>query len=288
MFPLVIRKSLQFIVSLVVLLCISALPALIVQLRPNFSNYTDALKQQVLFLTGIEPILYYNVTAQQLRPLLPDLKPFIQETLIIFSSALVCSFIAALAYAFLFYRARLRTRNLLKQTTRVLEMVPDLFWVIFSQYIIIVLFKTTGFDQIEVAGGFADSIRFLPILTLSLTTLFFFIKWLTGQIQEEEGASYIELARAKGTHANHLFWSHLIPNLFYRLYLFFRANVITILSSLVVIEYTFNVQGLFRFVIMNPQLPVLLVTLLLIYLPFFLIDLIAELCIPKAWKGGAV
>ncbi|QNR20582.1 ABC transporter permease subunit [Exiguobacterium sp. Helios] len=280
-----IRKTTQLVFAFFVLVVISALPHLIVQMRPDFPKYFNAVQQQLSLLTSSHPLTYYNATAGENRLLLPDLQPFIQETLVIFSSALLCSSIAALLYAFLFYRAGAKIRSVLTQTARLLEMIPDLFWIIFSQFIIVILFKTTGFDQIEIAGGFSDSIRFLPILTLSLTTVFFFIKWLTGRIQEEQHASYLELARAKGIHSSRLFWQHLMPNLFYRFYLFFRTNIITILSSLVVIEYTFNVQGLFRFILINQDFSILLVLLLLIYLPFFILDTVAELCIPRSWKG---
>lgn len=281
----IIRKTTQLIFAFLVLVGISALPSLIVQMRPDFPGYFKMIQQQLGLLTTSAPLTYYNVTASEKRPLMPDLQPFIQETLVIFTSALICSSVVALLYAFLFYRTGSKTRSILTQSARLLEMIPDLFWIIVSQSIIVFLFKTTGFNQIEIAGGFADSIRFLPILTLSLTTVFFFIKWLTGRIQEEQHASYLELARAKGMHSNQLFWQHLMPNLFYQFYLFFRTNTITILSSLVVIEYAFNVQGLFRFILINQDFSVLLVLLLLIYVPFFLLDTVAELCIPRSWKG---
>lgn len=282
----VIRKTIQLIMALLVLLGVSALPSLIVQMRPDFSNYFKTVEQQLNLLTAWDTLTYYNATAAENRLLFPDLEPFIQETLLIFSSALICSAVAALLYAFLFYQAGPKIRSLLTQVTRTLEMVPDLFWVIFSQCIVIILFKTTGFNRIEIAGGADDHVRFLPILTLSLTTVFFFIKWLTGRIQEEQGASYLELARAKGIQSPRLFWQHLLPNLFYRFYLFFRTNIITILSSLVVIEYTFNVQGMFRFILINQDFSILLVLLLLIYVPFFIFDTVVELCIPRSWKGG--
>jgi len=54
----------------------------------------------------------------------------------------------------------------------------------------------------------------------------------------------------------------------------------------VIIEYTFEVQGMFRFVFYNGQMPILMVILFLIYLPIFIIDLLAEWLIPNAWKGG--
>lgn len=118
-----------------------------------------------------------------------------------------------------------------------------------------------------------------------MTTLFFFIKWLTTQVLEQEAAPFLELARAKGIRPAALFWKHLIPTMIYRFYLFFRANIITVLSSLVIIEYTFEVQGMFRFVFYNGQMPILMVILFLIYLPIFIIDLLAEWLIPNAWKG---
>lgn len=280
------RKSIQLIVAFFVLIAISALPALVAQMKFNPASYWEGLKQQFAQLTKLNEITYFNVTAQKEFLLLPTISPFIKETLIIFTTAMLVSAVCAIFYAYLFYRSGRKTRMMLKQTTRTLEMVPDLFWIILSQFLVLYLFKTTGYDKIEIAGSYAEYIRFLPILTLTLTTLFFFIKWLTTQVLEQEAAPFLELARAKGIRPAALFWKHLIPTMIYRFYLFFRANIITVLSSLVIIEYTFEVQGMFRFVFYNGQMPILMVILFLIYLPIFIIDLLAEWLIPNAWKGG--
>lgn len=280
------RKSIQLIVAFFVLIAISALPTLVVQMKFNPASYWDGLTQQFAQLAKLDEITYFNVTAQQEFLLLPALRPFIQETLIIFTTAMIISAVLAIIYVYLFYRSGKRTRKMLSQTTRTLEMVPDLFWVILSQFLVLYLFKTTGYDKIEIAGTYADSIRFLPILALTLTTLFFFIKWLTTQVLGQESAPFLELARAKGIRPAALFWKHLLPTMFYRFYLFFRANIITVLSSQLIIEYTFEVQGLFRFILYNSDMPILMVILLLIYLPIFVLDLLAEWLIPNAWKGG--
>ncbi|EPE61204.1 binding--dependent transport system inner membrane component family protein [Exiguobacterium sp. S17] len=219
-------------------------------------------------------------------PLLPALGPLMKETLIIFTTSLFVSVLSALLYAYFFYQSGKRVRTVLQQTSQTLEMIPDLFWLIFSQFLAITIYKTTGFDRIEVAGGFAEYIRFLPIVTLTLTIVFFFIKWLTIHILEEEATPFLELARAKGVRPAGLFWRHLLPNLFYRFYLFFRSNLITIFSSLLIVEYLYNVQGIFRFAVYNAQMPILLVILFVIYVPIFILDVLAEWWIPNAWKGG--
>ncbi|MCT4782252.1 MULTISPECIES: ABC transporter permease subunit [Exiguobacterium] len=280
------RKSSQFLITCFVLIGISALPSLVGQLEFVPSNYWGGLQQQVGLLTKLDEITYYNVTAQRELPLLPAIGPLMKETVIIFMTSLVVAVGFALLYAYSFYRSGRRVRTVMQQTSQTLEMVPDLFWLIFTQFLAITLYKKTGFDRIEVAGGFAEYIRFLPIVTLSLTILFFFLKWLTNHILQEETTPFLELARAKGVRPAALFWKHLLPNLVYRFYLFFRSNLITVLSSLLIIEYLFNVQGIFRFIVYNPSMPILLVILFVIYIPIFLVDVLAEWLIPDAWKGG--
>lgn len=280
------RKSVQFIVTLFILLAISALPSLIVELKFVPMNYWDALLQQFHQLSQLDEITYYNRTSQQVLPLLPDLAPFIRETLIIFATALIVSTLIALFYAYFFYRSGKLVRNVLQTICQTLEMVPDLFWLVFLQFLALTLNRTNRFARIEIAGGFAEYIRLLPILTLTMTILFFFIKWLTIHVLEQETTPFLELARAKGVRPTSIFWKHLLPNLVYRFYLFFRSNMITILSSLLIVEYLYNVQGLFRFAVINPQMEILLVILFIIYIPIFLLDLVIEWLIPNAWKGG--
>lgn len=284
---LIARKSIQFVVALGVLAAISALPALAVQMQLTPGVYWETLKGQLALLTNLSDITYYDVSSQMEIPVFDSLGPFVKETTIIFFTALIISLIGALLYANLFYRSGRRVRTMLKQISQTLEMVPDLFWIIFSQFLAITIYKTTGFDRIEVAGGFAEYIRFLPIVSLTLTTLFFFIKWLTAHVLETEDMPYLELARAKGIRPARLFWSHLLPNMIYRFYLFVRSNLITLFSSLMIIEYLFNVQGLFRFAVYSgTQMPILLVILLVIYIPIFIVDVLVEWLIPNAWKGG--
>jgi len=284
---LIARKSIQFVVALGVLAAISALPALAVQMQLTPGVYWETLKGQLALLTNLSDITYYDVSSQMEIPVFDSLGPFVKETTIIFFTALIISLVGALLYANLFYRSGRRVRTMLKQISQTLEMVPDLFWIIFSQFLAITIYKTTGFDRIEVAGGFAEYIRFLPIVSLTLTTLFFFIKWLTAHVLETEDMPYLELARAKGIRPARLFWSHLLPNMIYRFYLFVRSNLITLFSSLMIIEYLFNVQGLFRFAVYSgTQMPILLVILLVIYIPIFIVDVLAEWLIPNAWKGG--
>ena len=284
---LIARKSIQFVVALGVLAAISALPALAVQMQLTPGVYWETLKGQLALLTNLSDITYYDVSSQMEIPVFDSLGPFVKETTIIFFTALIISLVGALLYANLFYRSGRRVRTMLKQISQTLEMVPDLFWIIFSQFLAITIYKTTGFDRIEVAGGFAEYIRFLPIVSLTLTTLFFFIKWLTAHVLETEDMPYLELARAKGIRPSRLFWSHLLPNMIYRFYLFVRSNLITLFSSLMIIEYLFNVQGLFRFAVYSgTQMPILLVILLVIYIPIFIVDVLAVWLIPNAWKGG--
>lgn len=280
------RKSVHLIVAFFILIAISALPSLVVQTDFSLTNYWNGIQQQMDQLEKLEDITYYNITAQRYLPLLPALGPLVKESVIIFTTALAVSTSLGLIYAYYYYRSGRRVRTVLHQTSQTLEMVPDLFWLIISQFLAITIHKSTGFDRIEVAGGFAEYIRFLPIVTLTMTTLFFFIKWLTIHIHEQEAIPYLELAQAKGIRPRGLFWKHLLPNIIYRFYLFFRSNIITILSTLLIVEYLFNVQGLFRFAVYNPQMEILLVILFVIYIPIFLLDLLIEWIIPNAWKGG--
>ncbi|WP_214702070.1 MULTISPECIES: ABC transporter permease subunit [unclassified Exiguobacterium] len=280
------RKSAHLVIAFFVLIAISALPTLVVQTDFSLTNYWSGIQQQLDQLQKLDEITYYNITAQTDLPLLPELGPLVKESVIIFTTALALSTMLGLMYAYFYYRSGSRVRTVLHQTSQTLEMVPDLFWLIFSQFLAISIYKTTGFDRIEVAGGYAEYIRLLPIVTLTLTTLFFFIKWLTIHIHEQEAIPYLELAQAKGIRPSGLFWKHLLPNIIYRFYLFFRSNLITILSTLLIVEYLFNVQGLFRFAAYNPQMEILLVILFVIYIPIFLLDLFIEWIIPNAWKGG--
>jgi len=158
------QKSAQFFITLFVLIAISALPSLVVQLEFVPSNYWNGIQQQFSQLAKLDEITYYNVTAQRELPLLPDLAPLMKETVIIFMTSLIVSVGFALLYAYFFYRSGKRVRTVLQQTSQTLEMIPDLFWLIFSQFLAITIYKKTGFDRIEVAGGFAEYIRFLSVV----------------------------------------------------------------------------------------------------------------------------
>ncbi|WP_230088708.1 hypothetical protein [Exiguobacterium abrahamii] len=94
------RKSIQLIVAFFVLIAISALPALVAQMKFNPASYWEGLKQQFAQLTKLDEITYFNVTAQKEFLLLPTISPFIKETLIIFTTAMLVSAVCAIFYAY--------------------------------------------------------------------------------------------------------------------------------------------------------------------------------------------
>ncbi|WP_157964486.1 ABC transporter permease subunit [Exiguobacterium flavidum] len=275
-------RLLLMLLSVTGILAIAALPSLLRELSFDWRSYGEMFYHLLKTFIGPEELTYFREEGPV--PLIPVLKGFIAQTTIILVASIIIS--AVLAVVIVYIELRLtKVRKLIKGIQVALESIPDIFLVVFLQFVVILLYQRTGFDQIEIAGADDRPIWLLPIVSLSVTTTLLFIKWLTLKVDHELKKPYVELAHAKGLLFPEIFWRHLLRNVSMSFLYFLKTNIIIIISNLLIVEYLFNVQGVFFFAVTNLYPEVVAAIMLMLYVPVYLFYLLMDLIVPNEWKG---
>lgn len=274
-----VEITIQFILSVIGIICLGALPKLFEGLHINFSQYVQALKMLVMKLIDI-PNLTYGMN----RPLFPQLFIQYKETMVIFLSAFFISLFIAFCIVYIIIRSRPHIQNRIKSCLLFLESIPDILLIIGSQILVIWFFKKTGFLPVKIAALNGESIRGLPIICLSVPTTIMFVKLLLLRFETELEKDYVLFAQAKGLERFYILNHHVLRNVLLSTLFFAKTNIWFMLSNLFIIEWIFNTHGIFIFVKNYQLVEVFTVSVLLIYIPIFILFKLFHYLVPSAMK----
>lgn len=192
-------------------------------------------------------------------------------SLTIFLSALFIAMICGLFITYLTVLLPHRINNLVSKFVSLLESLPDLFIIMLIQFSVILYFKQSGHLLFPVAGSSQNQTYFLPIVTLALIPSFMIFRINLHLVSDEWDKSYVELARSKGFNKTEIFFSHVLRNIAPSIFSHSKTIVLYLLSSMVIFEKLFNIYGIFTFITSYPNPNVIAFTLILFFVPVFLI-----------------
>lgn len=173
-------------------------------------------------------------------------------------------------FAFIFFKNKLKY---LKNFLELLESIPDLMFILLLQFAVIFIFKTTGIKLARVVTIREEAIL-LPVISISVPISFYKTKVLIHYIEEELEKHYIILAKAKGLTFTYILNIHVLRNIVDGLFGTSKTIFWSMLSTLLVIDYLFNMNGLLR-IILTATDP-FIIGCILIFLPFFIVYRIYE------------
>lgn len=202
-------------------------------------------------------------------------------SLIIFLSSLCISIIIGL---FITYVTILLPQKLNEGVSKIisfLESLPDLFIIIVIQFTVIYYFQQTGTLLFPVAGSTQNNTYFLPIFSLALIPSFMIYRINLHLVNEEWNKPYIELAKSKGFNKSYIFFSHVLRNIVHSLFSHSKTIVLYLLSSMVIFEKLFNIYGIFTFITSYPNPNVIAFTLIMFFLPVFILYALITTLIEK-------
>lgn len=130
----------------------------------------------------------------------------------------------------------------LKDLINFSEAVPDLMIIFILQFVVIYLYKETGFKLFRLYG-LSEKSYLLPVLTVSLLPSFFMAQFLIKEIEAEWGKDYVIFAKSKGLPDLAIYFVHILRNIFPMAIIQLRTLIWILLSNLVLIEYLFALQG---------------------------------------------
>ncbi|MBJ8031533.1 ABC transporter permease subunit [Bacillus cereus group sp. N21] len=277
-----IEIAIQFILSIIGIICLGALPKLFEGLHINFSQYVQALKMLVVKLLDVP-----NLTYAGNKPLFPQLFIHYKETMIIFLASFFISLFIAFCIVYIIIRSRPHIQNRIKSFLLFVESIPDILLIIGSQILVIWFFQKTGFLPVKIAALKGESIRGLPIICLSIPTTIMFVKLLLLRFETELEKDYVLFAKSKGLDRFYILNRHVLRNVLLSTLFFAKTNIWFMLSNLYIIEWLFNTHGIFIFIKDYPAIEMFTISVLLIYIPIFILFKSFHYFVPDAMKERA-
>nr|WP_272508350.1 ABC transporter permease subunit [Paenisporosarcina quisquiliarum] len=192
-------------------------------------------------------------------------------SLTIFISALCIAIICGLFITYLTILLPQKINDFVSKFVSLLESLPDLFIIMLIQFSVILYFKQSGHLLFPVAGSSQNQTYFLPVVTLALIPSFMIFRINLHLVSDEWNKSYVELARSKGFNKTEIFFFHVLRNIAPSIFSHSKTIVLYLLSSMVIFEKLFNIYGIFTFITSYPNPNVIAFTLILFFVPVFLI-----------------
>jgi len=273
--------TIQFIISILGIICLGALPKLFYGFELRASTYIQSLKEVFVNLMDISNLQYVRG-----KFLFPQLFVHYKETIVIFLAAFFISLFVAFCIVYVIMSSSPRIQHRIKSFLIFLESIPDILLILGSQILVIWFFKQTGFLPFQIAAIGGESIRGLPIFCLSIPTTILFVKILVLRFENELEKDYVLFAKAKGLDRFHILNRHILRNVLLSTLFFAKTNIFFMLSNLYIIEWIFNTSGIFMFLksYMGIRVEVFIVSVLLIYIPIFILFKLFHYLIPAAMK----
>ncbi|MDF9666179.1 ABC transporter permease subunit [Bacillus wiedmannii] len=273
--------TVQFIISILGIICLGALPKLFYGFELHVSKYIQSLKEVFVNLMDISNFQYVRG-----KFLFPQLFVYYKETIVIFLAAFFISLFVAFCIVYVIMNSSPRIQHRIKSFLIFLESIPDILLILVSQILVVWFFKQTGFLPFQIASIGGESIRGLPIFCLSIPTTILFVKLLVLRFENELEKDYVLFAKAKGLDRFHILNRHILRNVLLSTLFFAKTNIFFMLSNLYIIEWIFNTGGIFMFLksYEGIRIEVFIVSVLLIYIPIFILFKLFHYLIPAAMK----
>ncbi|WP_046959371.1 ABC transporter permease subunit [Bacillus wiedmannii] len=259
---------LQLVAAILCIICLGALPRLFKGLQMDLIGFWNT----IVFLGGklLQPDeITYGF--RDSRKLFPQIWIHYFETMIVFLSAFLLSLlIAYLLVVWVLQRSHIK-QKMWNGIFLTLESIPDILLILSSQLLVVIMFQKTGFMPFKLAGLGEERIRLLPIICLTIPTTLLFIKLLLLRFKEELEKDYSLFAKSKGLSLRHILTHHISRNVLLTTIYYAKTNILFMLSNLYIIEWIFNTYGMFVFVKENSKLEIFTVSLVILYVPLFIL-----------------
>ncbi|WP_142318201.1 ABC transporter permease subunit [Bacillus thuringiensis] len=259
---------LQLLAAILCIICLGVLPRLFKGLQIDLIGFWNT----IVFIGG-KLLRPWEITFgfRDSRKLFPQIWIHYSETMIVFLSAFLLSLlIAYVLVVWVLQRSHMK-QKMWNGVFLTLESIPDILLILLSQLLVVIVFQKTGFMPIKLAGLGEERVRLLPIICLTIPTTLLFIKLLLLRFKEEMEKDYSIFAKSKGLSLQHILTHHVSRNVLLTTIYYAKTNILFMLSNLYIIEWIFNTYGMFVFVKENSKLEIFTVSLVILYVPLFIL-----------------
>lgn len=276
-----IEKCIEFCICIIVIIVISYAPFVFLENYPlNFATFL-----QKLFTLGdavspmdIRQIPFWNMIRE----------PYMYSGIILLASTCLTVLIAT-CLSFCYVLSSLKVKKAIERCLVLIESIPDLLLIFMLQIFFVWVFKQTGLNLVNIYAFGSKQAYFLPIVTMSLVPALHFFRIMVLFLLDEQNKPYVEFARAKGLSRKYILFVHLFRNVIYHLFNHLQSTFLFMISSLLLVEAAFNINGYMSFILKPFALNPVTVArwIFLLFIPFYVVFTIAHFQVKRTTGGLA-
>jgi peptide/nickel transport system permease protein len=262
-----IQFVIHYITGIVIFIVIGSLPILLRDLTFDTEGYFSSIKELTVKIFTLSDLTYDG-----LHEMLPAVMGRFFYSMKTLGIALVMAAAAAFLLSYLLVLFLEKKKDYILSFIEIIRSIPDVLWMFLLQAGVIWLFKTTGVKFVQTTSlGSNNEAVLLPLISLSLPMFLFLTQIIVLKVFDELDKQYILLAKAKGLSFFYILNIHVIRNISQDMLGHFKSIVWMMLSTLVMVEYIFNLDGLMLFNVKHVSVELFVFSCILFFTPFFLI-----------------
>ncbi|QHE53872.1 ABC transporter permease subunit [Pontibacillus sp. HMF3514] len=212
--------------------------------------------------------------------------PYMYSMKILLGAIIIGFFIAFVLAIITLYLPKLVVA-FIQRIMNIFEAIPDLMFAFMIQLLIVYIYKQTGILVMEFTT-FDEKIVALPMFVLAVLPTVSFYKIVLMYFEEEKREQYVEFAKSKGVKFSGVIFKHIIRNMAPNALFHSKIIIWAALSSLFVVEWIFNIQGIMYYIYAGFRPMVIAMALFYVFTPFFFIFSIAEMFTNQRIEGAGV
>ncbi|WP_210366177.1 ABC transporter permease subunit [Bacillus sp. REN3] len=270
------RIVVQYIIGVLLFILIGALPVFLRDLTYDFEGYFITVKSMIIKILTMSDLTYSTFRGE--KPLLP----IVGDRFLLSMTTLATAFLVALILAFLFSYVIViffeKRKDAILGVFEIIQSIPDVVVMFLLQTSIILVYKAYGVKLAQtVSLGSENQAVLIPLISLSLPVFLYLTQLIVLKIFEELDKPYVTFAKSKGLSYVYMLNIHVIRNIIGNLLSHFKTIIWIMLSTLLMVEYIFNLDGLMLFNIKNMSVDLFVFTCILFFTPFFILFRLIEL-----------
>lgn len=263
----------QYILGVFIFIIIGSLPVLLRDLTFDFESYLSGIKDLAVKIFTLDGLTYDG--EHELLPAVIDRYFYSLKTLTV---SFIFSVILAFILSYIIVLFLKNKKDYVLSFIEIIRTIPDIVGIFLLQSIFIWINKTYGLKLVQtVSLGSENQAFLLPLLSLSLPIFLFLTQVIVLKIFDELDKQYVDFAKAKGLSFFYLLNVHVIRNIMYDLLSHFKTIIWMMLSTLVMVEYIFNMDGLMMFNIKHITIELFVFSCILFFTPFFIMYRLIDL-----------
>ncbi|MER2171011.1 MAG: ABC transporter permease subunit [Psychrobacillus psychrodurans] len=195
--------------------------------------------------------------------------------------ALLLSLLVSFLFAVMTTISKGTFKKIMTSVSELLTAIPDFSYIFIIQIAVVQIYLMTGYRLVSFYSLGGEMIYVAPILCLSIVPTILFFKLFVVLFAEEIEQPYVVLAKSKGLSKMKILVRHCMSNILKSVYNQSKSVVWLTLSSLLIIERLFGIQGILYYLINDFSPKGTTFILISIFTPFFIFYQIGERIVNK-------